>query len=110
MTGNWMRGGWSHRLPLVDEALRDSVLRATSKDSRTFGFVLARLREERRLTLGEQAAALGASDSALVFLSVFRLPRAAHRESDLAAAATALGIEVGVLRRLLRGELREGAT
>ena len=79
MTSNRKSGGWGHRLPVPDDALRDSVLRATSKDSRTFGFVLARLRKEQRLTLGEQAAALGASDSALVFLSVFRLSRAARR-------------------------------
>jgi hypothetical protein len=93
---------------VADDALRDSVLRATAKAPGTFGFILARLREERRLTLGEQASALGLGESALVFLSVFRLPRPAHREADLAAAATAIGIEVGVLRRLLRDETREG--
>jgi hypothetical protein len=94
---------------MPDDALRDSVLRTTSKDSRTFGFILARLREQRRLTLGEQAIALGVSESAMVFLSVFRLPCAAHREADLAETAAALGIEVGVVRGLLRDVLREGA-
>lgn len=109
MTSNRKRVGWGHRLPAADDALRNSVLRATAKDHRTFGFILARLREEQRLTLAEQAAALGVSDSALVFLSVFRLPRPAHREVELAAIATAIGIGVGVLLGLLRVELGEGA-
>ena len=109
MKSNRRRAVWNRRLPVADDALRDSVLRATAKAPGTFGFILARLREDRRLTLDEQAAALGVSDSALIFLSVFKVPRAARREADLAAVATAVGIEVAVLRRLLRDELREGA-
>jgi hypothetical protein len=95
-------GAWGCRLPAVDPVLRDSVIRVTAKDPRTFGSVLARLREKGRLTLEEQAAALGVSGSALVFLCVFRLPRAAHREADLTAVVSAVGIGGDVLRGLLR--------
>jgi hypothetical protein len=84
------------------------VIRVTAKDDRTFGFVLGRLREQRGLTLDEQAAALGVSAAVLVFLCVFRVPPAAHREADLAAVASAVGIRVDVLRGLLHDGHNEG--
>lgn len=95
-------GTWGRRLPAVDPVLRDSVIRVTARDRRTFGFVLTRSREERRLTLTEQAAALGVGDSALVFLCVFRVPSDDRREADLAVVASAVGVGVDVLRGLLR--------
>lgn len=110
MLSNRKRWAWDRQPPVADAALRDSVLRATAKDRRTFGYVLARLREERRLTPGEQAAALGVNVSALVFLSVFRLPRAAHRETDLVAASTAIGIGAETLRGLLQTGPASGDT
>ncbi len=103
MTSNRTRGGWDRQPPVADAALRDSVLRVTARDSRTYGFALARLRATRRFTLAEQAAALGLSEPALVFLSLFRLPRPTHREQDLAATSTAIGIGIEVLRGLLVG-------
>ncbi len=100
---------WSNRLPQADAALRASVLRVTARNERVWGFVLARLREARRESLAEQAAALGASENAVVFLSTFRLPRPGHHNHDLAATATAIGIEAGVLRALLRAGRGSGA-
>lgn len=103
MRSNRTRGGWDRRPPVADAALRESVLRVTARDHRTYGFALARLRAARRFTLAEQAAALGLSEPALVFLSLFRLPRPARREQDLAATSASLCIDIEVLRGLLAG-------
>ena len=64
---------------------------------------VARLWAARRHSLAEQAVALGASESALTFLSVCRLPRAGHHIEDLATVAAIIGVPVEVLRGLLAG-------
>ncbi len=92
---------WPSAVPRADVALRASAARATARDRRTFGFVLARLRAVGRHTLTEQASSLGASEDALTFLAVCRLPRPGHRAADLAVTSALVGIEVEVLRRLL---------
>lgn len=103
------RRPWATAAPHADPALRDSAARVTATDPRTFGFVLARLRAARRQTLAEQASSLGASEDALTFLAVCRLPRPGHRDADLAAVSDLVGVEVGVLRRLL-ADGSEGGT
>ena len=92
---------WPVAVPNADAALRASAARATATDHRVWGHLLARQRVARRQTLAEQAVALGTSESALTFLAVHRLPRAARRNEDLAAVAAIIGIAVEVLRDLL---------
>jgi hypothetical protein len=90
------------RVPVADAALRESVLRVTARDTRTWGFVLAKVRAARKWSLTTLAMALGVpSDSALVFLSVCRLPRAGRFEEDLVAVAERMGVPAAVLRFVL---------
>lgn len=109
MTSNRRRVPWPATVPNADAALRASAARATARDRRTWGFVLARLRAAAGHSLAEQAAALGTTESALTFLAIGRLPRPGHRDTDLAAVSALVGIEVGVLRRLL-ADGSEGGT
>ncbi|MCE9561526.1 MAG: hypothetical protein K8U57_05680 [Planctomycetes bacterium] len=102
MKTNRRRSVWQSRVPAVaDVALRESVLRVTARDPRTFGFVLAKVRAARRWSLAVEAVALGVSESALVFLSVCRLPRADRCEEDLTAVADRMGVQAAVLRFVL---------
>lgn len=95
------RGVWVSRIPEADAVLRESVLRVTAQDNRTWGFVLARLRTIHGQSPAEQAALLGITVSALTFMSICRLPRDAHREEDLSATAALVAVPVQVLRQLL---------
>ena len=103
MKTNRRRVVWPSRVPAVaDAALRESVLRVTARDPLTFGFVLAKVRESRHWSLATQATALGvSSESALVFLSVCRLPRPGRFEEDLVTVAGRMGVRVAVLRFVL---------
>lgn len=98
----WRRGAmWPTGVPHADAALQETAARATAKNSRVWGFVLARLRAVAGQSLAEQAAALDASESALTFLAVCRLPRPHHRDEDLAAVSALVGVGVEVLRGVL---------
>ena len=90
-------------LPAVDAVLRETALRATARDPRTWGSILQRLRETEHFSPGDQAAGLGVSMSGLVLLSISRLPRPDHEDDDLAETAGRVGVEVEVLRGLLVG-------
>jgi len=90
-------------LPAVDAVLRETALRATARDPRTWGSVMHQLREAGNLTPGDQAAGLGVSMSGFVLLSISRLPRPDHQDDDLAETADRVGVEVEVLRGLLAG-------
>jgi len=108
------------RVPTADAVLRESVLRVTARDPRSWGFLLAKVRAARQWSLATLAMALGVpSDSALVFLSVCRLPRPGRFEEDLATVAERMGIQPAVLWFILdlateasagnHGMLTEGA-
>jgi hypothetical protein len=101
---------WPAGVPHADAALQETVARATAKNSRVWGFVLARLRAVAGQSLVEQAAALGVSESSLTFLAVCRLPRPGHRDEDIAAVVTLVGIRTQVLHVLLVGVANVAAT
>lgn len=101
MKSNRTRAGWGRRPPTADDTLRESVLRVTARNPKSWGFVLARMRAARRLTLVEQSAELGASESAVVFLSLCHLPRPSSRDEDLATASALVGISVEALLGVL---------
>ncbi|MBA4190579.1 MAG: hypothetical protein C0467_21540 [Planctomycetaceae bacterium] len=89
--------GWASRVPTVDAALRESVIRVTANRPGTWGFVLAKVRASRGWSLAHQAVALGVSESTLVFLSVCRSPRPSRREEDLLGVAERMGIQAAAL-------------
>jgi hypothetical protein len=97
------RATWPRGVPHADVALQETAARATAKNSRVWGFVLARLRAVAGQSLAEQVASLGTSESSLTFLAVCRLPRPGHRDEDIAAVAALVGIQAQVLRALLAG-------
>ncbi len=93
---------WESRVPVVlDAALRECVVRVTAKKPGTWGFALASIRAARGWSLTGQAMALGVSESALVFLSVCRLPRLGRRDEDVATVAGRMGVPVDVLKYIL---------
>jgi hypothetical protein len=87
--------------PILDEQLRESMLRLGARDPMFIGFVLAGSRRARGLTPEQQAEVLGISVSALALLSMCKVPRPDQRDADLAAVAKQVGITVEVLERLL---------
>jgi hypothetical protein len=87
--------------PVLDERLRESMLRLGARDPMFIGFGLAGLRQARGLTPEQQAEALGISVSAHALLCMCRVPRADQRDADLAAVAKHVGITVEVLEQLL---------
>ena len=93
---------WEGRVSVAaDAALRDSVLRVTSKRPEMWGYMLAGLRAARGWSLAAQAMALGVPESAVVFLSVCRLPRPGRCDEDLETVADRMGISPAVLRFVL---------
>lgn len=104
------RATWPAGVPHADAALRESAARASAKNSRVWGFVLARLRAVAGQSLAEQAAALGVSESSLTFLAVCRLPRIGHRDEDIATVVALVGIRPEVLRALLADVANVAAT
>ncbi len=88
---------WHNSVPKADVVLRESVMRATARDPRSWGFLLSRVRAARGWSLADQAMALGVTESALVFLSVCRLPRAGRCEEDVAAVADRMGVHAAAL-------------
>jgi len=92
---------WPSRVPVVDTTFRESVLRATARDPRTWGFFLARLRAARGWSVSTQNTASGLSLDALICLSIWRLPRAELRAEDIARVAKCLGLREQVLHDLL---------
>ncbi|MBA4192092.1 MAG: hypothetical protein C0467_29285 [Planctomycetaceae bacterium] len=89
--------GWVNCVPTADASLRESVVRVTANRPGTWGFALAEVRACRKWSLATQAMALGVSESALVFLSVCRLPRPGCREEDVVVVANRMGIQVATL-------------
>jgi hypothetical protein len=92
---------WLTEVPHADAMLRESAARVTARDRRLWGYLLARLRAAAGQSLAEQAAVLDVSESVLTFLAICRLPRPGHRDEDIAAIATLVGINTQVLRGLL---------
>jgi hypothetical protein len=101
MKANHRRAVWQSRVPVVDATLCECILRVTSRDPRSWGYLLAKVREARRWSLATQATALGIPESSLVFLSVCRLPRADRGEDDLVLVADRMGVPAAALRFVL---------
>lgn len=88
-------------VPVADPILAECVFRVTARSPRSWGSVLARARDARGQSPAEQASDLAVSESALVFLSLCRLPDPGRRGADLAAVAALIGISTTVLERFL---------
>ncbi len=71
-------------VPEMDARLLESMLRLGARAPLLIGWWLARLREARGQTVGQQAQALGLTESALACLGVCRPPRPDQREEDAA--------------------------
>jgi hypothetical protein len=96
--------------PSMDPKLRDGLHRLSQRDAMFYGFALARLRAHHQQTVAEQAAALGISEDALAALAMCKVPRADHRDADLAVVADRVGVGVDALAAILRDAERLAAT
>lgn len=101
MKPNRRRVEWHSRVPMVDAALCESVVRVTSRRPGTWGYLLAEIRASRGWSQVVLAMATGVNVSALVFLSVCRSPRQGNLEEDVVAVAGRMGIPPAVLWFLL---------
>jgi hypothetical protein len=89
-------------VPRYNEAMRAVLLQKTATSADLIGFVLARHREARNLTVEAQAALLGIDGDALVRLSLCKAPRPRQFRKDVEAVCRPVGAAVEVLADILK--------